>query len=112
MTISVNAAPDVTDTTVGTVTAGGTSSGDVHDGVELGVSQLAVLLVALDALLHHLEEVLVVHRDVRVVLPLRVAVVEGLEVLDKAAAHLRPGVEARLRGVTHELAVAHQVQLT
>ena len=34
MTISVNAAPDVTDATVGsTVAAGGTSSGDVHDGV-------------------------------------------------------------------------------
>ena len=34
ITVSVNAAPNVTDTTVsGTVAAGATSSGDVHDGV-------------------------------------------------------------------------------
>jgi VCBS repeat-containing protein len=33
ITVSVNAAPNVTDTTVGIVAAGATSSGDVHDGV-------------------------------------------------------------------------------
>mgnify|MGYP001288931262 CR=1 FL=1 len=46
MTISVNAAPDVTDTTVGsTVSAGGTSSGDVHDGVADSDDADSVLVV-------------------------------------------------------------------
>ena len=46
MTISVNAAPDVTDTTVGsTVSAGGTSSGDVHDGVTDSDDADSVLVV-------------------------------------------------------------------
>ena len=46
MTISVNAAPNVTDTTVGsTVSAGGTSSGDVHDGVADSDDADSVLVV-------------------------------------------------------------------
>ena len=46
MTISVNAAPDVTDATVGsTVSAGGTSSGDVHDGVADSDDADSVLVV-------------------------------------------------------------------
>ena len=46
MTISVNAAPDVTDATVGsTVAAGATSSGDVHDGVADSDDADSVLVV-------------------------------------------------------------------
>ena len=46
MTISVNAAPDVTNATVGsTVSAGGTSSGDVHDGVADSDDDDSVLVV-------------------------------------------------------------------
>jgi VCBS repeat-containing protein len=46
MTISVNAAPNVTDATVGsTVAAGGTSSGDVHDGVADSDDNDSVLVV-------------------------------------------------------------------
>ena len=46
MTISVNAAPNVTDTTVGsTVSAGGTSSGDVHDNVADSDDADSVLVV-------------------------------------------------------------------
>jgi VCBS repeat-containing protein len=46
MTISVNAAPNVTDATVGsTVAAGGTSSGDVHDGVVDSDDNDSVLVV-------------------------------------------------------------------
>ncbi|WP_196228205.1 DUF4347 domain-containing protein, partial [Candidatus Pelagibacter communis] len=46
MTISVNAAPNVTDATVGsTVAAGGTSSGDVHDGVADSDDDDSVLVV-------------------------------------------------------------------
>ena len=46
MTISVNAAPDVTNATVGsTVAAGGTSSGDVHDGVADSDDDDSVLVV-------------------------------------------------------------------
>ena len=46
MTISVNAAPNVTDATVGsTVSAGGTSSGDVHDGVADSDDADSVLVV-------------------------------------------------------------------
>ncbi|MBD1134137.1 DUF4347 domain-containing protein, partial [Pelagibacterales bacterium SAG-MED48] len=46
MTISVNAAPDVTNATVGsTVSAGGTSSGDVHDGVADSDDADSVLVV-------------------------------------------------------------------
>ena len=46
MTISVNAAPNVSDTTVGsTVDAGGTSSGDVHDGVADSDDADSVLVV-------------------------------------------------------------------
>ena len=46
MTISVNAAPDVTNATVGsTVAAGATSSGDVHDGVADSDDDDSVLVV-------------------------------------------------------------------
>ena len=46
MTISVNAAPDVTNATVGsTVAAGATSSGDVHDGVADSDDDNSVLVV-------------------------------------------------------------------
>jgi VCBS repeat-containing protein len=46
MTVSVNAAPNVTDATVGsTVAAGGTSSGDVHDGVVDSDDNDSVLVV-------------------------------------------------------------------
>ena len=46
MTVSVNAAPDVTDATVGsTVAAGATSSGDVHDGVADSDDADSVLVV-------------------------------------------------------------------
>ncbi|MDA9628753.1 VCBS domain-containing protein, partial [Candidatus Pelagibacter sp.] len=46
MTVSVNAAPNVTDATVGsTVSADGTSSGDVHDGVADSDDNDSVLVV-------------------------------------------------------------------
>ena len=46
MTISVNAAPNVTDTTVGTtVAAGNNSTGDVHDGVADSDDADSVLVV-------------------------------------------------------------------
>ena len=45
ISVSVNAAPNVTDTTVGTVAAGATSSGDVHDGVADSDDADSVLVV-------------------------------------------------------------------